>query len=63
MLHRAAGRFLGRAVNGGRRARSEALRTRLLTHAYQSWWQSLQLPFDGPTMTDLAAWAPPAIIL
>jgi hypothetical protein len=42
---------------------SEALRTRLLTHAYESWWQSLQLPFDGPTLTDSAAWAPLAIIL
>jgi AcrR family transcriptional regulator len=42
---------------------SEALRTRLLTHAYESWWQSLQLPSDAPNLTDPAAWAPPPIFL
>jgi AcrR family transcriptional regulator len=42
---------------------SEALRTRLLTHAYESWWQSLQLPSDAPLLTDPAAWAPPASML
>jgi AcrR family transcriptional regulator len=42
---------------------SEALRTRLLTHAYESWWQSLQLPSDAPALTDPAAWAPPPVCL
>jgi AcrR family transcriptional regulator len=42
---------------------SEALRTRLLTHAYESWWPSLQLPSDAPNLTDPAAWAPPPIFL
>jgi AcrR family transcriptional regulator len=42
---------------------SEALRTRLLTHTYDSWWQSLQVPSDAPNLTDPAAWAPPAIVL
>jgi hypothetical protein len=36
---------------------------RLMTHGYQSWWQSLQLPFDGPTLIDPVACALPAIIL
>lgn len=42
---------------------SEALRTRLLTHACDSWWQSLQVPSDAPTLTDPAAWAPPPVVL
>ena len=42
---------------------SEELRTRWLTHTYESWWQSLQVPFDAPTLTDPAAWAPPPIFL
>jgi AcrR family transcriptional regulator len=42
---------------------SEALRTRLLTHAYESWWQSLQVPSDAPALTDPAAWAPPTVVL
>jgi AcrR family transcriptional regulator len=42
---------------------SEALRTRLLNQTYESWWQSLQLPSDAPTLADPAAWAPPLIVL
>jgi AcrR family transcriptional regulator len=42
---------------------SEALRTRLLTHACESWWESLQVPSTAPTLTDPAAWAPPPILL
>lgn len=42
---------------------SEALRTRLLTHAYDSWWQGLQVSFDAPNLVDPAAWAPPTIAL
>jgi hypothetical protein len=39
------------------------LRTRLLTHAYDSWWQSLHVPATAPNLTDPAAWAPPPILL
>jgi AcrR family transcriptional regulator len=42
---------------------NEALRTRLLTHAYDSWWQSLHVPATAPNLTDPAAWAPPPILL
>jgi AcrR family transcriptional regulator len=42
---------------------SEELRTRWLTHTYESWWQSLQVPFDAPTLADPAAWAPPPVFL
>lgn len=42
---------------------SEDLRTRWLTHTYESWWQSLQVPFDAPTLADPAAWAPPPVFL
>jgi AcrR family transcriptional regulator len=42
---------------------SEALRTRLLTHTYDSWWQGLQVSFNAPNLGEPAAWAPPPVIL
>ena len=42
---------------------SEDLRMRWLTNAYESWWQNVQVPSDAPTLTDPAAWAPPAVFL